>query len=394
MEKTTPLEFSEKNCFSFSNFEEFLKEKFYIIRTNWIKSIDFLLKKQFFEDFLKLLEQKAHTNFTKDKYILQRKKYLKQKRTLELNTRVELDLQQEKEALKELTRMNRPFLSVGKTTAKNSKHIICISRKKQKKQKDTIEDQTQSLELQLNLSQSIFHKNLALFTFQTFKFVVFFNKKRKSLITSGLKKSCFSIIFYTFSAWIGYTKLKKDKKQCIKIATEALQISKVYRILCCWKYHSSKPKRMKVFHANIQEFFRIRKLSRLFISWKWFCSNKKLNDCMNILANKFFREKLKAIKFFGLRTEVSLIVGSRKRYQELAVGDDNKFNKEEVLLVQKFGLRNCLTKIVQGLSRYRQEIFLLAQETNKVEALIASAQFYDKSACSWKLWLQKIYKQT
>ena len=116
---------------------------------------------------------------------------------------------------------------------------------------------------------------------------------------------------------------------------------------------------------------------------------KKLKDYMNILANKFYREKLKAQKFFELRTEVLLTIGSRKRYQDLAKGDQNQFNKEETIVTQKFQSGSCLRKIIQNLSKYREEIFILSQNTTTLENSIYNASFYPEASRNWKKWLLK-----
>ena len=124
-------------------------------RTKYIRAIDFLVKKASIDKYVKLVDQQEHTFFTRKKYLSQQRNYLKSKKILELNTRIEIDLEKEKEALKELTRAHKPFLSAGRTNFKNSKHILCMIKKKKKNLQDEIEDKYQSLELQLNLSQSI-----------------------------------------------------------------------------------------------------------------------------------------------------------------------------------------------------------------------------------------------
>ena len=376
------LQFSENNFFSFQKFSDFLKKNLYINRTKWLRSIDFLVKKEFFKIYIKLLDQKDHTRFTSSKYSTQKKNYLKNKIVLELNTRPELDLEQEKEALKELTRINRPFLAAGLTNYRNSKHILCISRRKKKNRQAYIEDKSQEIELQLTLSQSIWAKNLQQFAFQTLKFMFLYNKRRKELIKISSKHSHNSLMFYVLAAWTGYT------------AKKVLNLSKALKIINAWKYYSTKPMRMGAFYENIQEYLGRRKLARLMVSWKWFSSRKKLKDCMNILAKKYYRERLKARKLYELKMEVLIIIGSRKRYQELAKGDQNDFNKDNTVIEIRFGLGACLRKISQSLSKYRQEVFILSQNTQSAERIIYNSLFYPKECSSWKQWLLKKYNKS
>lgn len=391
--KASAVDYCDNNTYSEIDFKHYLEQNYYINRAKWLKCIDFLVKNEFIGKYFKLIEQQQHTFFTEKKYLAQQRKYLKQKKTLDLNTRVELDLYQEKEALKELTRINRPFLCAGKATAKNSKHVVCMSRKKSKKMKANIEDQSQNLEIQLELSQSIWEKNLKAFIFEILGFFTSYSKKRKEILTKSLSKSYAPILFYIFSAWIAYTRLRKDKKKCVQLASRGLQLSKALNIIKAWKFIAKKPARTKFFNENIQEYLKTRKLSRLFVSWKWFSSSKQQKDCMNILATKFFREKLKAKKFFELKIEVKIILGSRHRYQALAKGEDNNFNKDEIILSNQFALNSSLRKISQTLSRYQQEVFLLSQKTIKIGNLISSSEFYPKQSNTWKQWLSKKFNK-
>ncbi|OMJ70053.1 hypothetical protein SteCoe_32072 [Stentor coeruleus] len=387
----TPRQFSDENNFSKENLQFFLEENLYKNKKLLLKSLDFLIKKMFFPVFLKVWDQKLHTKFLSDKYTSQNRKYIQQKRRLDLNTKVEFDLEQEKEALRELIKMNRPFLASGITGVKNSKHYICLSKKKKSKIKSEIDQKSQELEFKLNMARAIWEKNTMIMMFLAWRLDFEYKKRRNKELKIIRGKSYNSLLYYMFSAWIANTKLQKDKKHCVFIAKRALALRKKYKILKEWKNLSKKPARVAKFMENIKEFLEKRKSARIFISWKWYFTHKKAKIIMNILSKKFHRDNLKAKKFFELKSEIAIIVGSRVKYLMLSKGEENGFNKEHVLITTRFELRIALQKISQSLEKFKQELVIAYQEALKVEQIISGNLFYQKYLSSWKQFLLKKY---
>ena len=387
-----PSSFSETVLFSPTNYLQFALTYTYKPRKSLISSISFIVKKSVFPQLSELSRQRNHVKFTSNKYHKTYKNYLKEKSKLELNLKPEYDLSKERERLNELIRANRPFLNVGFTGMKTSKHAICVERQKKTNIKEKIEEKTHTLEIQLNMAQSIMEKNLKIHTMRIIQLTVTYTKNIESLVTKANKRCLFPIVFYTFSAWIAHTKLKKEKRTCIDLAKSAISLFKLLKTFQGWRLSSEKPKRMQRFYEDVDLYTYKRKLSRLFISWRWFRSYKKLKDLMSILAHKLYREKLKIKKFIELKTEVSLVKGTRVRYQRLAKGEDSTFDREELMTQAKFSFTVIKRRLLSSLSKYKEAIFLQAQESLCIQKTIYSGEYYKAGCQNWKGYLYDKYK--
>lgn len=388
-----PCSFSETVLFSPINYTQFVLTYTYKPRKNLISSISFIVKKSVFTQLCEMNEQRNHVKFTSKKYHNTHKNYLKEKSKLELNLKPEYDLSKEKERLNELIRANRPFLNVGFTGVKTSKHAVCVERQKKSNIKEKIEEKTHALEIQLNMAQSIMEKNLKIHTFKMIHLTVTYTKNIESLVSKANKRSLFPIVFYTFSAWIAHTKLKKEKRTCIELAKSAIGLFKLLKTFQNWRRLSEKPKKMERFYEDVSLYTYKRKLSRLFISWRWFRSYKKLKDLMSILAHKLYREKLKLKKFLELKTEVKLVKGTRVRYQTLAKGEDSTFDREELMTQAKFSFTVIKRRLLSSLSKYKEAIFLQAQESLSVQKTIYSGEYYKADCRNWKAYLHEKYRR-
>jgi hypothetical protein len=226
------------------------------------------------------------------------------------------------------------------------------------------------------MAKAIWEKNTMILVFLAWRLDFEYKKRRNKELEIIREKSYNSLLYYTFSAWIAGTKLQKDKKHCVDIAKRALALRKKYKILKEWKDLSKKPVREAKKLENIKGFLEKRKKARIFISWKWYFTHKKAKIIMNIMSRKFYRDNLRAKKFFELKSEIAIIVGSRVKYLMLSKGEENGFNKEHVLITTRFELRIALQKIAQSLEKFKQELFMAYQEALKVEQIISGNLFY------------------
>lgn len=388
-----PSSFSETVLFSPKNYSQFIFTYTFKPRHSLLSSISFIVKKSVFPQLLEMAQQKNHVKFTVTKFKNTQKNYLKQKSKLELNLKAEYDLCREKERLQELIKANRPFLNVGFTGVKTSKHAVCVERQKKRNIKEQIEEKTHTLEIQLSMAQSIMEKNLKVHTFKIIQLTVSYSQNMESLIRKANRRSLFPVVFYTFSAWIAHTKMRKEKRICIDLAKSAISLFKLLKIFQSWRAYSEKPKKLQRFFIDVTEFTSKRKLSRLFISWRWFRSYKKLKDLMNILSRKLYREKSKIKKFLEFKTEVILVRGTRGRYQSLAKGEDSTFDKEEIMNQAKFSYNILMRRLLSSLSKYKESIFLQAQESVFIQNTISNGQYYKVGCESWKGYLYQKYKR-
>lgn len=388
-----PSTFSETVIFSPKNYSHFIFTYTYKARRSLLSSISFIVKKSVCPQLLEMLQQKNHVKFTVTKFKNTQKSYLKQKAKLELNLKAEYDLCREKERLQELIRANRPFLNVGFTGVKTSKHAVCVERQKKRNIKEQIEEKTHALEIQLSMAQSIMEKNLKIHAFKIIQLIVSYSQNTKSLVSKANRRSLFPVVFYTFAAWIAHTKMRKEKRVCIDLAKSAISLFKLLKTFQGWRAYSEKPKKMQRFFVDVAEFTNKRKLSRLFISWRWFRSYKKLKDLMNILSRKLFREKTKIKKFLEFKTEIILVKGTRGRYQSLAKGEDSTFDREEIVNQAKFSFKVLMRRLLASLSKYKESIFLQAQESVFIQNTILKGMYYDAGCESWKGFLKGKYKR-
>jgi hypothetical protein len=309
-----------------------------------------------------------------------------------MNLRAEYNLLIEREKLKELLRANRPFLNVGFTGVKSSKHAVCVEKQKKRDLMSKIEEKTHALEIQMGMASSIWEKNLKIMSFRALRVVTTYFQGVQALVGKARTMSLAPLVFYTFAAWISFMKMKKEKKTCIQLARNAIHLFKKIKIVKAWKAIAERPKQIQRFLFDIQEYMKNRKLSRLFVSWKWFKAYHRLKTSMKVMSHKFYREKLKIKKFFELKTEVSLIRGSRKRFQSLAKGEESDFQRDDQVYTSRLSYSQSIRKLVSSLSRYKQEVFLLSQESLRIQQLISKSDFYPEICSNWSFFLLKKYK--
>lgn len=388
----TPSDFNHSVLYTPKNFSTFVWTYTYKSRSDLIYSISKIIQKSLIPQLQELKNQKTHTEFTASKFQKTQKNYLRQKTNIEVNLRAEYNLLKEKEKLMELIRSNRPFLNVGFTGVKSSKHVVCVEKQKKKEIGNKIEEKTHALEIQLGMATSIWEKNLKSLCFKALRVVTTYLQSVQVLVRKSNINSLTPIVFYTFSAWISFTKLKKEKKTCVVLAKSALNLFRLVKIFKSWKEVADRPKKVQKFISDVKDYMYLRKLSRLLISWRWHKSYQKLKSSMKLLSYKLYKEKLKIKKFFELKTEICLIRGSRFRYQSLAKGEESEFDKETLIRESRFQYNQALRRLISSLSNYKQEIFLQAQDSLYVQSLICRSEFYSRGCMNWTMFLKNKYK--
>ncbi|CAG9326492.1 unnamed protein product [Blepharisma stoltei] len=386
----TASEYSAKNYFSPENFNNYLTRNVYIDKKPWLRSINILYKKENLSSLLELYQQINDTKYSWISFIKHQRKMLMKQQRLEAAARAEKDLEDQRELLQELSRINRPFLVSGKTGVKTSKHIVCKTKRKNQniqKKLNSLEERSEYGEQKLEQMHEAWQKNVKKTTLIILSLNIKIRKSREKFLEIGLKSANRPLLFYIFSAMLFFTRISHEKTQVAKISSQSLKNWKKKRIFLILKDFSTKKQRTLIYIEKMKNYLKMREKLRILYYWKLFSYTSKVKNYYKRIANKFYQERLKTKKFYELKTETIINKGQRKRIKLLANGEEDGFSKDNVIIEQKHFLSVALIQIVKGLSSHQQRAFIFQQKLKTLEDYISNKHYLSLYAKEGNVWI-------